>query len=362
MNNKKLNIIFIVIIVLLGGVLIYQNFIAEDDHSHEMTESEDGEQLWTCGMHPDIVVDEPGNCPICGMKLTPVKKDKAAEGEREILYWVAPMDPNEIYEEPGKSKMGMDLVPVYSDEASQAGVVNIDPSVQQNMNVKFTKIEEDKLNPSIETNGTITVDERNEVQITSRVSGWIEKLFVNYTGQKVSRGEKLLEIYSPDLVSAQQEYLTALKYQEKVAGSSISKSGDELINNAYRKLQLLNMSPKEIFELENSGEVKTTVPLYSPVNGTLLMKNVVEGEKIKPEKNLLHIADLSNLWIKADLYESDISNVSEGQTAIVRVDAYPGRKFEAEVSFIYPTRTNADHSRKRCYPCRTTKYCRTIYG
>jgi Cu(I)/Ag(I) efflux system membrane fusion protein/cobalt-zinc-cadmium efflux system membrane fusion protein len=247
------------------------------------------------------------------------------------------MNPNEIYDEPGKSKMGMDLVPVYADESSQAGVVTIDPTVQQNMNVKLTTIEKRALNPAIITNAVFTIDERKEFQINARVSGWIEKLLVNYTGQKVSKGDKLLEIYSPELVSAQQEYLTALKYKNKVTSTSLSSSGDELIENAYRKLTLLNFTPAEIMKLENSGKVRTTIPLYSPVDGTVLMKNVVQGEKIQAGQNLLHIAELSNLWLKADIYESDINKIELGDKVVIEVDAFPNQKFQGEVSFIYPT-------------------------
>jgi Cu(I)/Ag(I) efflux system membrane fusion protein/cobalt-zinc-cadmium efflux system membrane fusion protein len=337
MNATLLNKILIATVVILTGFIVYQNFITENEDSEEITSEET--QLWTCGMHPDIISDEPGNCPICGMKLTPVKNTETSStnGEKEILYWVAPMNPNEIYDEPGKSKMGMDLVPVYADESSQAGVVTIDPTVQQNMNVKLTTIEKRALNPAIITNAVFTIDERKEFQINARVSGWIKKLLVNYTGQKVSKGDKLLEIYSPELVSAQQEYLTALKYKNKVTSTSLSSSGDELIENAYRKLTLLNFTPAEIMKLENSGKVRTTIPLYSPVDGTVLMKNVVQGEKIQAGQNLLHIAELSNLWLKADIYESDINKIELGDKVVIEVDAFPNQKFQGEVSFIYPT-------------------------
>ncbi len=333
------------LIYILGGLLIlaigfiaYQNFISADRHSHAASDSAESTQLWTCGMHPDIATEEPGNCPICGMKLTPVKNDASAQsGERKILYWVAPMDPNEIYDQPGKSKMGMDLVPVYSDEAGQAGVVTIDPEVQQNMNVKIDTIEERALDPSIVTSASFFVDERNEYQINARVSGWLEKLEVNFVGQSIKEDDLLYEIYSPELVAAQQEYLTAIKYQNKVAATTFASSGQELVNNAYQKLRLLNMSPAEIIRLENSGEVKTRVPFYSPVTGTVMMKNVLEGEKISAGKNILHIADLTNLWLKADIYESDLKFIKIGNKVTLKVDAYPGEEFLGTVRFIYPT-------------------------
>jgi len=152
MNIKLTNKILLTTVLILLGFILYQNFIKKDKHIEQITGQENDQQLWTCGMHPDIVVEEPGNCPICEMKLTKVKSNNEQNNkEKEIEYWVAPMDPNEIYKEPGKSKMGMDLIPVYKDATDQSGLVTIDPTVQQNMNVKFTKIENSVLNPSILT-------------------------------------------------------------------------------------------------------------------------------------------------------------------------------------------------------------------
>ncbi|MBK7979027.1 MAG: efflux RND transporter periplasmic adaptor subunit [Ignavibacteriae bacterium] len=298
-------------------------------------------QLYTCGMHPEIISEEPGNCPVCGMKLVPKNKsDSAINGERKILYWRAPMDPNEIYDKPGKSKMGMDLVPVYDDNIEAGSIVQIDGVIQQNMNVKISSVEEKELSGEIFTNGVLTTDERNEYIVTTKVNGWIEKLYVNYTGQKITKGQKLVDIYSPELVSAQQELLTALDYQNStnlMEDSEISNSGNQLVKNTIQKLLLLDISKSKIDEIIRTKEIEKYLTLYAPTNGTVLLKNVIEGEKIIAGKQLLHIADLSNLWLKADIYESELSKVSIGSSAKINFTYLPEKTYSGIVDFIYPT-------------------------
>ena len=279
MKKKYLIISLIVVAVAALGVILTSPFSSSNEVKTE-------KQLYTCGMHPNIIEDHPGDCPICGMKLVPVKISTSGiskSGERKILYWRAPMDPNEIYDHPGKSKMGMDLVPVYEDEAGSSGIVKIDPEVVQNMNVKLTAVEEKNLSSLVITNGVLKSNEKTDYIVTTRVNGWIEKLYVNYTGEKVTKGEKLIDIYSPELVAAQQELLTALSYNNSVSQSSIKNilnSGNELVKNAIRKLQLLDVSEKDIENLKETKEVKTYVTLYAQNSGTVIDKNVVEGQKI----------------------------------------------------------------------------------
>ena len=328
-------ILIITLTFLLGfaaGYLLLQ------DSAEDMTIRKES-QLYTCGMHPDIISEEPGTCPICGMNLTPIKEN-ISSGGKEIIYWRAPMDPNEIYDEPGKSKMGMDLVPVYADEAGASGVVTIDATLQQNMNVKIVSVEKKKLANKIITNGVLTTDETKEYLVTTKVNGWIEKLYVNYTGQMVSKGEKLVDIYSPQLISAQQELLTAIEYQNSTNGSSdkdIINSGRMLVDNAVQKLELLDVSKNEIDKLIESKEIKKYMPLYAPVSGTVLMKQVIEGEKILAGKQLLHIADLTKLWLKADIYESELNKINIGSTAKINFNYLPSKTYKGKISFIYPT-------------------------
>ncbi|MDX1701969.1 MAG: heavy metal-binding domain-containing protein, partial [Melioribacteraceae bacterium] len=194
MSNK---IIIYIATLVIGGILGAGIFyLAAENSSSPDHHHTSEEQLYSCGMHPNIIEKEPGTCPICGMNLTPIKNNKnknSNSGDRKIIYWRAPMNPNEIYDEPGKSKMGMDLVPVYEDEGAEEGVVTVDGSVIQSMNVKLSLVENRELNSTIHTNGILTTDERKEFILSSKISGWVEKLYVNYVGQKIVKGQKLVD-------------------------------------------------------------------------------------------------------------------------------------------------------------------------
>lgn len=334
MSNKIIIYAAILIIgVVLGAGIVY-SFVSDTLSEDHLQTSE--EQLYSCGMHPNIVEKEPGTCPICGMNLTPIKNNNnknSNSGDRKIIYWRAPMNPNEIYDEPGKSKMGMDLVPVYEDEGAEQGVVTVDGSIIQSMNIKLSEVENRKLNTSIYTNGILTTDERKEFILSSKISGWVEKLYVNYVGQKITKGQKLVDIYSPELIAAQQELITALNFNKNVSGID----SREIVQNAITKLELLDIGTSDIDELVKTKKVRKYLPLYAPFSGTVLIKDVIEGEKISPNKQLMKIADLRNLWLKADVYESELSNIKVGSEAEVRFDYLPGKVFTGKVSFIYPT-------------------------
>ena len=333
--KKKIIIISVLAVVIF--IPVYFLFIAGSSSSDLISGEK---QLYTCGMHPEIISDEPGLCPICEMQLVPIKKNNKQTGERKIIYWRAPMDPNEIYDTPGKSKMGMDLVPVYEDESSGSGIVTIDPEVQQNMNIKTEKVEVKQLSSKVTTNGVIVTNETNEYIVTTRINGWVEKLYVNYTGQQISKGSKLMDIYSPELVSAQQELLTALSYQNTVNESSlesIRESGNELVKNSMRKLELLEVPDAEIKRLIDTKEVKTYVTLFAQKSGTVLEKNIVEGQKVMGGLPLLKIANLSTLWLMADIYEYELVKVKIGSKADISFNFLPGKIYQGKVSFIYPT-------------------------
>lgn len=333
--KKKILIIVIIAVVIL--IPVYFLFFAGSGSS-EITSEE--KQLYTCGMHPQIISDEPGLCPICEMQLVPIKNKDKKSGERKILYWRAPMDPNEIYDRPGKSKMGMDLVPVYEDEAGSSGIVTIDPEVQQNINIKTARVGIKELSSKVVTNGVLQTNETTEYIVTTRISGWVEKLYVNYTGQTVEKGSRLMDIYSPELVSAQQELLTALSYQNNVSLSSlesIRQSGNELVKNSIRKLQLLEIPDSEIQRLIDTKQIKTYITLYAQKPGTVLEKNIVEGQKVMGGMPLLKIANLSTLWLIADIYEFELPKIKIGSKAAITFNFLPGKTYNGRVSFIYPT-------------------------
>ncbi|MCB9058197.1 MAG: efflux RND transporter periplasmic adaptor subunit [Calditrichae bacterium] len=331
------------IILILAGVLIGAGafYIFSPDNSSGTAQTSQSEQLYTCGMHPSVIQNEPGNCPICGMKLTPLKDNKKpTSGERKILYWQAPMDPTEIYDKPGKSKMGMDLVPVYEDEAGGgAGGIHIDGRVEQNMNLQLAEVTRRNIERSIRAYGRVTVAEDYEYTVTTKIKGWIEKLYFNTTGQYVKKGQPLLEIYSPELVATQEEFLLAwknLQNMKKTSGVAYDNA-NSLYTSAKRRLELWDIPESEIQRLQKTGEVKRTTLLRSPVNGYMIHKAVVEGDEVGTNlPHLFLIADLSKVWVEATVYESELPFLKLGQKAHLKLDFLQNRNFDGTVDFIYP--------------------------
>lgn len=299
-------------------------------------------QLYSCGMHPDIIRDEPGNCPICGMKLTPIRTDSAEEavpqGMRTIKYWRAPMDPTYVSDKPGKSPMGMDLVPVYEDEIAE-GAISIDPVTIQNMGLRTGLVKRGQLTRTIRTLGHIDYDETKLHIINTKITGWIDKLHVNTTGELVEKGQPLLEIYSPELLSTQQEYLSALKGYSELKDSpydDVRQGALDLVNSTRKRLEYWDIDEAQIQSLKRDGEIKKNLTLYSPVTGVVLHKNAVEGAHVKAGSDLFRIADLSTVWVLAQAYESDLPFIELGQRAEISLPYMPGESLRGEVTYIYP--------------------------
>lgn len=304
-----------------------------------VTDESAGEKknLWTCGMHPWIIQEEPGNCPICGMKLTPKRNDtsaKAAQGtsDRKIAYWRAPMNPMEIYDKPGKSAMGMDLVPVYEDEVKGGVAVSIDPVTQQNMGIRTAKAKKGPLTRSIRTYGHVTFDETRTAEISPKISGWVEKLYADFKGKHVKKGEPLFDLYSPELVSAQEEYLAAFQN----AGRLSNTQSQKLITTARRRLEYFEVPATVIRQIEKTGQAPKTIAIRSPLNGVVTVKNIEQGSYFKAGTNVLKIADLSRVWVEAHIFEYEFPWVSVGQEAKMTLLYQPGQTFNGKVSYIYP--------------------------
>lgn len=338
---KTKTILILIVGILIGATATY--IFVPKAKTMDMVVQEGEKQLYSCGMHPEVISDEPGNCPICGMELTPIKSSvQTGTGEpgqeRKVIYWRAPMDPLEIYEEPGKSKMGMDLVPVY-EEAGGAGSIVIDGSVQQNMNLRLARVEQRTISNVIRAYGRVTYAQDKQFSVTTKISGWIEKLYVNTEGQKVRRGEPLLEIYSPQLISTQEEYLLALNNLEKLGSSpyeSIRSSAEKMLSLARDRLEYWDIPKAEIENLNKTGKARRTILLRSLVTGVVTHKGVVEGDRIGPGMDLFHIADLREIWVEAFVYESELPFIKEGQRAELELDYIQGKTLEGKVDFIYP--------------------------
>jgi len=220
-----------------------------------------------------------------------------------------------------------------------AGTAVISPDKQQLMGVRITTVERKPLVRTVRTVGTITYDETKVTHVHSKVEGWIDKLYANYTGELVKKGQPLFTLYSPDLLATQQEYLLAIKAKDRLSASSIPevKAGAaSLVDASKGRLSLWDISENQIRALEEKGEAQRTLALYAPNSGFVIKKDVNQGMRITPEKELYTIADLSNVWVNVDIYESEIPFVRPGQSASVTLSYDPATSFNGRVSYIYP--------------------------
>lgn len=265
---------------------------------------------------------------------------KPAKKERKILYWHDPMLPDFRSDRPGKSPMNMDLIPKYADDDEAVpGLVRIDPTAVQNIGVRSAVAKKMTLSKTIRTVGVVTYDETRLSKIQSKVPGWIEKLYINATGRKVSHDTILLELYSPDLVTTQEEYLLALNYRDSLkegANESVVKGGEQLLASARRRLELFDVPRHQIEELTAERKVKKTLHIHSPAEGVVVKKDVIEGMYIEPSMVLYEIADLSTVWALADVFEYEIPYVREGQHATLTLGSIPGRQFTGRITYVYP--------------------------
>jgi Cu(I)/Ag(I) efflux system membrane fusion protein len=293
--------------------------------------------LYTCGMHPQVIQDHPGNCPICGMKLTPIRgtglADTPAAGERKIKYYKSTMIPGETSPIPVKDSMGMDMVPVYESQAASANSAEIavDPVTIQNMNIQTTVVRRGPLRRVIRTVGAIDYNETALTDVTTKFKGWIEKLYVDATGQLVHRGEPLFAIYSPELYSAEVEYLLTLNQS-----ATNDPGAAALRQTAASKLRFYDISDAQIAELEKTRAPRKTLQILAPADGFVIEKLVVEGQMVDAGMKLYRLADLGIVWVYAQIYEQDLPYLRLGQEALVRLASMPDREFRGRVTYIYP--------------------------
>lgn len=262
--------------------------------------------------------------------------------ERHILYWRAPMDPTYISDKPGKSPMGMDLIPVYEDEMSESpGVVNIDPGFVQKIGVQSVAVERTDIPHTIRTVGTFKYDDSQVHSINTKFEGWIEKAQVNYIGQEVEAGQRLFDIFSPQLVSTQEEYIQAVQYVERLSNSGypeVVARAQSLVEAARQRLRYWDITDSQIDALVSSGKPRRTLTVVSPVNGIVISKmdQALDGMLARPGMNLYKIADLSTIWVDAEIYEDEIPWLRVGQRARIDVPNQPGRHYTGTIRYIYP--------------------------
>ena len=282
-----------------------------------------------------------------GMDYIPVYSDEVQAAKplgtggdsRQILYYRNPMGLPDTSQVPKKDSMGMDYIPVYADDAAAPGQVKISLDKVQKLGVRTEPVTSRDLIKTVRAVGKFQLDERRQNTVTTKFEGYIEKLFVNATGQPVRRGQPLMEIYSPELVSAQEEYLIAWNGRQSLKnGTEESRGGvAQLAEGALKRLRNWDISDAQLQRLQKEGKATRTLTIYSPAGGVVMEKTAIQGMRFMPGEPLFRITDLSAVWLLADVFEQDLAMVHIGQTVKIRVDAYPEKDLSGKIAYIYPT-------------------------
>ena len=332
----------------VGGALLARRSGGEA-HDHAAAAAK---PKYVCPMHPTVVQDHPGDCPICGMKLVlasaqgdPAAPEAKPTGERKIAFYRSPMDAKQTSPTPRKDEMGMDYLPVYQDELSGDGsssveglaTVKIDPQRQQIIGLRTAPVTPGAVGGSWRTVGRVAVDETRVHHVNVKVAGFAERVFVDYVGKLVQAGEPLFTIYSPELLSVQEEYLLALRARKALRdGGAVGAAGEDLVKSARERLRLWDIPEAEIERLERTGRPTKTLTLHAPMTGVVTKKDVVMGHRLQEGDMPYEITDLRQVWVLADAYESDLSRLKLGMAATLSLQAFPNRTFKGKVIFIDP--------------------------
>lgn len=261
---------------------------------------------------------------------------------KTIKYWVAPMDPTYIRDEPGKSPMGMDLVPVYEEEGDTkepTSTIRIDPVTIQNMGIRTGTVQRKPAARSIRAVGNVTYDETRIYAVNTKFNGWIEGLHVDFVGERVRRGQPLFDIYSPELVTAQEEFLLALEQFRRLGESDfpqVREAARRLLTASRTRLAYWDVSTAQIERIAAEGRVRKAITVYSPASGVVIRKNALLGHYVKAGEHQYEIADLSKVWVDVEIYEYELPWVHQGMKAVMDLAYIPGARFEGRVLFIYP--------------------------
>ena len=297
-----------------------------------------GQVYYSCPMHPQVHEPEPGNCPICGMKLTERHEAGShAMSERKVLFWYDPMRPDQHFDAPGKSPfMDMQMVPKYADEGgASATSIRIESQMVQNLGMRTAPVVRGSLAQRIDASGRIEADERSLQKVSVRAAGWLEVLHVRAEGDPVQHGQVLAEIYSPALDAAQREYLLALKTSEP-----------DLSDAARDKLTALGLADADIAELARSRHANRRISLRSPMHGYVMALSTREGAAVTPEAPLFELVGHDPLWVIVSLPEALSVSVVKGGAAEIRAAAQPGRTFKGTVDYLYPELDTTTRTRR----------------
>ena len=367
MFRRILRIAALLAVIALAVGIVYRGKFATYFRQRETgrnTAASSGErkvQYWYDAMNPQHHYDKPGKAPD-GMDLVPQYADDSAGsslagqstresskpdilGERKVLFWYDPMHPAYKADKPGIAPdCGMQLVPKYADEQTSlakmpAGTVMISPDKQQLIGVRTGKVERRSFERTIRTTAQLTADETKIAHVHVKVSGWIDKVYVDYVGQLVKKGQPLFTLYSPDLVATQEEYLIAKRGQASLGSSpfmEVSTGSNSLFRAARDRLKLWDISDEQIKKLDETGEVTKNLTFYSPTRGFVTDRKAFPQTSVTSDTELYTISDLSTIWANMDVYEYEVPYIHVGQPVELQLSYYPGKTWHGHVSYIYP--------------------------
>jgi Cu(I)/Ag(I) efflux system membrane fusion protein len=310
--NKKITI-FLAVITLAaaagGGWYLWQKKEAGTATGQKAAQ---GKQLYTCSMHPFIIKDKPGACPICGMQLI----KKIDTGDTAAAQ-----------------------IPEQKQQTNMLSHVTLSPTQRVMANVATIEVRQQTLNKEINAVGIVQFDQSRQAKVTAWIAGRIDQLHVNKVGDFVSKTRPVAEVYSPDLLSSQQEYLLAIKSRDQLKNSpipSISQNGEGLVASAKQRLMLFGVKESQIAALEKAGKPIIRLPIYTPLSGVVIEKMVQQGQYVNTGDVLFNIADLSKVWVEVEVYENEFPNIHMGQQVEIRSQSFPGKPFTGRIAYIYP--------------------------
>jgi len=336
--NKQLIVTALLMLALGAGVGYLLAPKPGKEQAHAVLPAEKKPLFYRSPMNPSVTSPVPAKDAM-GMDYVPVFAEDNHAEHGEILFYRHPMNPEITSPVPAKDEMGMDYVPVYKKDNGSAGGVKIDAVTVQNMGVRTATAKKSVLSHIVRAVGRVAYDEERIVRLHPKTEGWIETLRVDKTGQRVKKDEDLLSIYSPQLVASQQEYILALnnlKVLEKSPIEDIRRGAEELVNSSRERLKLLDVPAHQLHDLTHNHNIKKSLHIHTPADGIVINIGAREGQYVTPETELYMIADLSKVWVYADIYEYELPWVKAGDPVEMQLAGVPGRIFHGHLAFIYP--------------------------